>query len=198
MDKILIFGDGSSTVQEAVDILNDCKISSEILTTSHEELRGFDFEAVGSKKVFFAINHHYLNYLRSGYLYQSKIRKHNIVNVIHPSAMIADDVSLGFNCLISYSAQIKAKTKIHNNVFINKAANLGVNVTIHENSWVGIDAKITSNTTIGCHTIIGDNTIIEAHSVSSFCELTKKATYKDIIKDHVSFIEEAQNPIYFL
>lgn len=198
MEKIFIFGDETPIAQEAFNILYDCEIFGEIITDNIEDLKKYDFNRIGNKKIFFAINNQYLNYLRSSYLYQSKIRKHNIVNIIHPSAVIEKEVSIGINCLVSYSAHIKAKTKIHNNVFINKAAEIGTNVTINENSWIGIDARIASDKTIGIHTIIGDNVIIESHSIGNFCELTKKGTYTAKIEDNVSFIEEAQNPIYFI
>jgi UDP-3-O-[3-hydroxymyristoyl] glucosamine N-acyltransferase len=198
MDKIYIFGDGSSVVQEAVEILTDCEILSEILTTNYDELKNFDFETVRDKKVFFAINYQYLNYLRSGYLYQSKVRKHNIASIVHPTALIDEGSKIGINCLISYSAHIKAKTIIHNNVFIGRASNIGVNVTINENSWVGNDSKISSDVTIGTHTVIGDKVTINSAIVGSFCELTKEGIYKETINDHTHFIEEAKNPIYFI
>lgn len=115
--------------------------------------------------------------------YFQKIRKLEkygleIINAIHPSAIIEKNVKIGKGTVIAAGVVICNNTKIGNNVIINTGAIIdhdsiiedhahisprvavGGKVTIKRFSWVGIGTSIIHNLTIGESSIVGAGAVV--------------------------------------
>lgn len=102
----------------------------------------------------------------------------NLVTAIHPSAIIASDVTIGGGSVICASAVINPGAKIGKNVIINTSAtidheciiengvhigpgvHLGGRTTIKEGTWVGIGAIVNDRILIGSNSIIGAGAVV--------------------------------------
>jgi UDP-3-O-[3-hydroxymyristoyl] glucosamine N-acyltransferase len=197
MKDVIIFSDKEDISAEVADCLTDCSIKSKVVMVNPLDFGEIEKYDLGQQSVFVAISNQYLNYTRASWIQFLKIKKANLINVIHPSATIESDVSLGLNCFLSYSVSLKAKAKISHNVFIGKNTHVGVNVNISNNAWIGSDVIISSDSQIGFNVIIGNGSRIDA-SISDFCELSKPSHYSNDIKVIEHHIKESVNPIYYL
>lgn len=100
-----------------------------------------------------------------------------VINIIHPSAVIADSVSLGRGVAIMAGAILNSDTVIGNNVIINTGAIVEHDCLIKDNVHICPGAKMAGNVTveesstlgIGCVVIqginIGKNCLVGAGSV---------------------------------
>ena len=102
----------------------------------------------------------------------------NLATCIHPSAVIAADVSIGEGTVISAGVVVCAGAKIGESVIVNTAASidheciignavhigpgvrLGGLVTVGEKSWIGIGAVVIDRVKIGKSTIIGAGAVL--------------------------------------
>jgi acetyltransferase EpsM len=128
----------------------------------------------------------------------------NWINVIHPSAIISDSVSLGLGIYIGPNVVINADTTIEDHCIINTGSIIEHDVKINKNvhlaprTTVCGGVNIGENTFVGSGTIIinkrkqefisiGNNNFICAGStiVNSLLDNTKnKPIYNDIIKNY--------------
>ena len=97
----------------------------------------------------------------------------NIATIIHPSAQIGDQVTIGRGCvifsnvvinygatigdacIINTAAIVEHDCKIGDGVHLSPGVNLGGGVSIGTRSWVGIGASVINNRSIGSKVIIG-------------------------------------------
>ncbi len=104
--------------------------------------------------------------------------KFNMPNIIHPSAIIAENVILGYGNVLIAGAIINFDAKIGNANIINTAASvdhdcvledfvhiapgarLAGNVKIGKRTWVGMGSSIIENVKIGKDVIIGAGSVV--------------------------------------
>ena len=139
------------------------------------ELAKLKEQGIGS--ICFSIG--YTNMKLRGELFR-KIKKlgFEILNVIHPNAIIDKNVKLGSgifirigaiigedveiedNVVIGAGSLISHNTKIHENVFIAGGTILSGFVEVHEGTFIGVGATIIDKITIGKNVIVGAGAVV--------------------------------------
>lgn len=102
----------------------------------------------------------------------------NIVSLIHPKAVVASDVHLGFGtvvmagavinpsvtigngCIINTCASIDHDCIIGNYVHVSVGAHVAGTVTINDDTWIGIGAAISNNIFITKNCLIGAGAVV--------------------------------------
>ena len=101
-----------------------------------------------------------------------------LINVIHPSALVSPSVTLGTgnaimpgsiinahatlgsNCIINTGAIVEHDCIIQDHVHIATGAKIAGGVTIQEGSHIGLGAVVKQGISIGRHTIIGAGALV--------------------------------------
>ncbi len=110
--------------------------------------------------------------------FQKELSAISLVTLIHPNAVIADDVTIGIGTVIMAGAVINSGAKIGNGVIINTCssvdhdcivsdyvhvavgAHLCGTVTVGKLSWIGTGATISNNITICNNCTIGAGAVV--------------------------------------
>ena len=118
------------------------------------------------------------NRVRSQLLKAMQTRGEQIVNAVHPAAVLAPDVCLGQGAMICAGVVVNTGTilgdgvilntgctvdhhnRIGNYVHVAPGAHLGGNVTIGEGTLVGIGAIVIPQVTVGEWSVIGAGSIV--------------------------------------
>jgi len=105
----------------------------------------------------------------------------NIVNIVHPSAIIANSAIIGEGSLLAAGAIINPDTKVGRGCIINTGAtvdhdcelkdfvhispgvNLAGSVCVGNRSWAGIGSCVIENIIIGDDVIIGAGAVVISH-----------------------------------
>lgn len=156
-NKIIILDDNKK---------NDYFEISGQLSDVHQYLSSDYFVAIGDNKI------------------RAKITKElvklnlNLVTLIHPKAIVANDVkiakgsvimagvvinsatTIGKSCIINTSASVDHDNKIEDYVHISPGANLAGNVKVGTLTWIGIGATIINNVYIDCENVIGAGAVV--------------------------------------
>lgn len=100
------------------------------------------------------------------------------INVIHPSAIIGNDVDMGVgnfiaagaiinsgtvignHCIVNTGAQLDHDNTLHDFVSIAPKAALAGNVTIERGSYIGMGANVIEKTTVHRQTVIGAGSVV--------------------------------------
>lgn len=108
----------------------------------------------------------------------AKKKGFKLITVIHPSAIVADDVIIGAGTVIAANAVINPATIIGDNVIINTSSSVdhecriadgvhicpGVHlsggVTVEKAAWVGIGASVVANMRIGAGSVVGAGAVV--------------------------------------
>jgi sugar O-acyltransferase (sialic acid O-acetyltransferase NeuD family) len=90
----------------------------------------------------------------------NQFSKFNFLNIIHPSAIIAEDVNLGKGICVAPYSVISAKVEIENFNNINSFSLISHNCTLGKNNFLSSHSKIMGNCKIGENNFIGTNTTI--------------------------------------
>ncbi|TYK65664.1 UDP-3-O-(3-hydroxymyristoyl)glucosamine N-acyltransferase [Colwellia echini] len=83
-----------------------------------------------------------------------------VANGIHPSAVIAEDVTFGDNVSIGANAVIETGVKLSDNVSVGAGCFIGKNAIIGESTTLWANISIYHNVEIGHHCLIQANTVI--------------------------------------
>ena len=102
----------------------------------------------------------------------------HIITLIHPDAVIAENVhistgsvimagvvinsssSIGSGCIINTSSSVDHDNKIADYTHVSVGAHLAGTVTVGEHSWIGVGAVISNNLTICDHVTIGAGAVV--------------------------------------
>jgi sugar O-acyltransferase (sialic acid O-acetyltransferase NeuD family) len=102
----------------------------------------------------------------------------HIPTLIHPSAIISEDASIGSgnvifagvvinpssiikdDCIINTHATIEHDCILHNGVHISPGATLGGGVCVGQFSWIGLGANVRQQIIIGEHVTVGAGALI--------------------------------------
>ena len=109
----------------------------------------------------------------------------NYINVIHPSAIIGNDVNIGIgnfiaagtiinsgtsignHCIVNTGAQLDHDNTLHDFVSIAPKAALAGNVTIERGSYIGMGANVIEKITVARQTVIGAGSVV-THDIPRF------------------------------
>jgi sugar O-acyltransferase (sialic acid O-acetyltransferase NeuD family) len=134
------------------------------------QLDEFDHDAI-----IVAIGH---NRTRARLFESVRARGEQIVNAVHPAAVIAPDVHLGLGVMICAGVVVNTGTVIGDDVILNTGCtvdhhnhignyahiapgvHLGGDVTIGEGTLVGIGASVIPQRTIGAWSVIGAGAVV--------------------------------------
>ena len=83
-----------------------------------------------------------------------------IINAIHPTAVISDHAVLGRGITVGPNAIINIDATIGNNVIINSGAIVEHNCSIQDNVHIAPAAKLAGNVTVGPGTLIGIGAVV--------------------------------------
>jgi sugar O-acyltransferase (sialic acid O-acetyltransferase NeuD family) len=102
----------------------------------------------------------------------------DLVSIIHPSAVIADDVAIGVGVLVAAGAVINPRSRIGDLAIINTRASvdhdciverlahlspgvtLGGCATIKEGAWLGIGSTVLDRRTVGEWAVVGAGAVV--------------------------------------
>jgi len=112
--------------------------------------------------------------------YAARVRKmgFNLINAVHPSAIIAAEATLGKgvvvaagaiicpfaqvgnNTIVNTGAIVEHEVKLGDNVHVAPGANVAGRVTIGRNSFIGIGATVKDYVTIGQNVTVGAGSVV--------------------------------------
>lgn len=92
---------------------------------------------------------------------ECKKNKYNFATIIHPSAKIGENVTIGEGCHIRPFVDIQNNTKIGNNSLIEVSSILCKNVTIGCNCMIASKCIIQSNSILNDNVFVGMKSIIK-------------------------------------
>lgn len=111
-----------------------------------------------------------------------------IISLVHPGAIVAEDVIIGEGSVIMAGAVINPGTVLEKGVIVNTCASvdhdcrigkyvhisvgarIAGTVTIGEHTWVSVGAVVSNNITVGSHCIIGAGAVV-------INDITESGTY---------------------
>lgn len=109
---------------------------------------------------------------------QGNIDKNRLVTLIHPDAIVGNDVEIGSGTIIMAGAVINPGSRIGKGVIVNTSssvdhdciigdfvhisvgAHLAGNVTVGDNSWIGAGAIVNNNLYICSNCMIGSGAVV--------------------------------------
>ncbi|UUX35266.1 acetyltransferase [Fundicoccus culcitae] len=118
------------------------------------------------------------NASRCHHLTRLKQQNLTIATIIHPTATIAADVTVGVGTVIFAQVVINASTKIGNGCILNTAcsvdhdctiedgthlspgARLAGGVHLHPQTWIGTNSTLINNVEVAAHSIIGAHSLV--------------------------------------
>ena len=104
--------------------------------------------------------------------------KVNIVNLVHPSAIISStvkfgvgivimpgvvvniDVKIGSGVILNTNSSVDHDCVLDSNVHLSPGVTLAGNVSVGKNSWVGIGASVKENLCIGNNVVVGAGAVV--------------------------------------
>lgn len=112
----------------------------------------------------------------------------NIVTLVHPSAVIADDVTIGKGTVIMANVVVNPDAKIGKGVIVNTASSIDHECKIDNFTHVSVGAHIAGAVHVGANTFVGaGSTIINNMKIVDHCtigagavvvsDLEQKGTY---------------------
>lgn len=115
---------------------------------------------------------------------QLKSQNKSIATLIHPSAVIADDVILGVGTVVMPGVIINSSSKIGDGVIINTSASVDHDNTIGDFVHISVGSHLAGVVTVGNNTFIGAGaTVINNLKIASDCTIGAGAVViKNIIK----------------
>lgn len=146
-------------------IINGCTVHSPINIEEWEKDSDF-FVAIGDGNI------------REKFMNELKSYGVNIVNLVHPSAILSKHMSLGVNIVIMPSCVVNVNTEIKDGAIINTGTivdhdciinsyahlapgvRLAGSVFVGSHTWIGIGSTVINNIHITDHVLIGAHSLI--------------------------------------
>jgi len=99
-----------------------------------------------------------------------KSRGYFFITLIHPSAVLGGNVSLGEGCQIMAGSVIQTGAKCADNVVINTRAGIDHDCTIGAHTHISVGATLSGSVSIGKRSFVGaGSTLIQGVSVGDDC-----------------------------
>lgn len=113
--------------------------------------------------------------------FQEQLRAKSLVTLIHPDAVIADDVKIGIGTVVMAGAVINSGAKIGNGVIINTSSSVDHDCIVDDYVHVAVGAHLCGTVTIGKSTWIGAGVTVSNNiSICGNCTIGAGAV---VIKD---------------
>lgn len=111
-----------------------------------------------------------------------KKMKYILPTVVHPKAIVADDVELGEGTFIAAGAVVNPGTKIGKNAIINTSASVDHDCTIGDFVHIAPNATLSGGVVVGEETHIGTGaTVVQYKTIGKRCMIRMgKAAYSDM------------------
>lgn len=94
----------------------------------------------------------------------------NIVSIIHPSAIIGSNVTIGIGTFVAPGAVINTGTSVGRGVIINTCASVDHDCVIGDFCHISVGARIAGTVEIGPDTFLcAGSTVINNHSICAGC-----------------------------
>lgn len=179
--KVVIVGAGS-TAQEVASILL-CDRNFQIIgfTDNNKETKGkkiLGIEVIGTHDILSTLYKEgikgavvaigYDNNIREKYFHQLKEIGYEMINAVHPSAILDQTVSLSEGVIIGAGCIISPMVKIEKNTIIEPGVIIGANTQIADNVYVGVGCCISGGSYIKRNAFLGAGC-----SVASFVKIGK-------------------------
>lgn len=101
-----------------------------------------------------------MNNLRERKYLEATEKGYQLINYIHPSVVLHDNVTLGHNNIILDHASIHPYTTLGNGNFISSNTNLGHGCTLGNFCWINAGVSVGGETTLGNKCFYGMNASI--------------------------------------
>ena len=182
-EKVIIVGDGGHA-KVVIDILqeldkydligvtsklNDKKVFYGLPVLGTDEVLSYYFNK-GIKNIALGIGGFKDNILRTNLFRKYSMEGYNIINAIHPKAIISKSVKFGTGVVVFAGAILSSEVVLGNNVIVATGATIDHETIIEDN------CLISAGVTIGGNTIIGNG---------SLCALGSKVISGVIIESNV-------------
>lgn len=141
-------------------IIREAESVAMLASTALQLLDGLDASNV---RVFAAVGHNALNYARLEIVGPAMgVKGYKMAQLIHASAHVAPDVTLGSNVWLGPRALVDCGCEIGSNVLIGARARLDSKVRLGPHGWIGAGASLGHGVEVGKHFIIGDDVHLRA------------------------------------
>ena len=127
------------------------------------------------------------NYIRADLFVQAKGMGFEMINAIHPRAIISEDVRIGQGVVVMAGAVINIGTKIGDNVCVNTGATVDHDNILADHSHIYPGANLTGGVTVGKYTYIGTNAAVNPYiSIGSHVMVGSGAVVIADVPDNVT------------
>jgi sugar O-acyltransferase (sialic acid O-acetyltransferase NeuD family) len=110
-----------------------------------------------------------------------------LINAIHPSAVIANDVTIGAGVVICGGVVVNTGTRIRNNVILNTGSTIDHHNLIHDHVHIAPGCALGGNVEIGEGTMIGiGSTVMPQKSIGAWSTIGAGAVVTNNIPDKVT------------
>lgn len=121
-------------------------------------------------QIFIAVDSNAINFARLELYAPAKLQGIKLATLLHPTAYVAPDASLGDNVWVGPAATISNRCKLGGNVLVNSRARLDAGVQIGMHGWVGPGTSIGADAALGNHCVIGaDVRVMAGVSIGRNC-----------------------------
>jgi acetyltransferase EpsM len=191
MQKLVIWGASGHAlvVAEAIRLRGDFEIAG-FLDDLHPEHRGKEFcgaKILGGREQLDLLQRNGIHNLVFGFgncearlklAELAHAKGFKLASAIHPKAIIAPDVQVGYGSFIAAGAVVNTRTQIGDNAIINTASSvdhecviedgahicpgvhLGGSVFVGRGAWVGIGATVVNAVSIGAGALVGAGAVV--------------------------------------
>jgi sugar O-acyltransferase (sialic acid O-acetyltransferase NeuD family) len=134
-----------------------------------------------------AVGYSQMNKVRQQKALDAKTKGYTLVNYIHPSVHIHDDLIIGENNVILDHVSLQPAVKIGNNNFLWSNAVVAHGCTVEDNCWVTSgatiagDSIIRSNSFLGINSTVGHNVVIGPSNFIGANSLIVRSTEADAV-----------------
>jgi len=200
--KVLIIGAGGHA-QVVADILNLNYALGKIFRPigfidDNESLHDQEFlgiSVLGSSEKISEIPHDGViiaigdNKLRAKIYTELSKQGERLINAIHPSAVIAEDVTIGAGVVICGGVVVNTGTKIKNNVILNTGSTVDHHNLIHDHVHIAPGCALGGNVVLGEGTLLGiGSTIMPQKSVGSWSTVGAGGVVTNSIPNNVTAV----------
>ena len=113
----------------------------------------------------------------------------NLINAIHPSAVIANDVSLGQGVVICAGVTVNPGAVIHNNVILNTHCSVDHHNEINDHVHIAPGCVLGGDVSVGEGTLIGIGaTVMPQKKIGSWSKIGAGAVVTKDIPDQVTAV----------
>ncbi|MEN6326644.1 MAG: WxcM-like domain-containing protein [Syntrophomonas sp.] len=140
----------------------------------------------GEYQAFVAISYVGLNQLRSRLYYETKAKGYNLVSYISSQACIANNCSIGDNCLIHAGCTIQPFAALGNNVVVGNGSSIGHYAVIRDNCFLSLHVVILGWAEIGEYCFLGGNsTVLDHKKIGPKCIIGAGCQVQENLPGHV-------------